>query len=689
MLAAAMVHALPGRARFRINPDLLRVYQASGIARLLSQTAGIRAVRVSQVSGSILVHYDTALFDTASLTRLVRCIEPPRLPAAKERESRISLWSYLAYQLFRFFCPPQLKPVFTVLGALPFFIEGGRSVVKLRMDVSLLDASAIALSLLRGNVNSASTLIMLLKTGQYLEEWAKYRSRENLAERISIVSGRLWVRKDGTEVQLPYSQVKAGDLVVLRMGVMIPVDGRVVEGNALVNEASMTGESLGVTRSAGSTVHAGTVIEEGELLVEVARTGEDTRFQKIVQLIRQSESSKAKTELKANELANRLVPCTFFTAGLTALVTGNAQKAQSVLSVDYSCAIKLSTPLVFLAAMREGLNNGVFFKGGAPMETLAAVDTMIFDKTGTLTCAAPAVDRIITYNGCSEVEALKIAACLEEHFPHPVAKAVVRHALALNVKHREEHSSVKYIAAHGIATDYRGKHTVIGSRHFIKEDEGVDVSAAELDLERIAGEGKSALYLARAGKLMAVFAIDDPPRAEAGEVIAMLRALGIKNICLLSGDNRRTTERIAKKLGVDFFRGELLPDEKTETIKRLRKEGHIVAMVGDGMNDSPALSAANVGIAMKEGADLAQDTADITMREPSLYPLVIARLLAQKAIKRIDRNTAAAVGINSALMLAGILGNSASGSLVWLHNLTTLGLSLNSMRPLLPKGGVS
>jgi Cu2+-exporting ATPase len=337
--------------------------------------------------------------------------------------------------------------------------------------------------------------------------------------------------------------------------------------------------------------------------------------------------------------------------------------------------------------MREGLNNGVFFKGGAPMETFAAVDTIVFDKTGTLTRAAPAVDRIITYNGCPEKEALKIAACLEEHFPHPVAKAVVRHALKLNVQHREEHSSVKYIAAHGIATDYRGEHTVIGSRHFIKEDEGVDVSAAEADLESIAGEGKSALYLAQGGKLMAVFAIDDPPREEAGEVIAMLRALGVKRIYLFSGDNRRTTERIAKKLGVDFFRGELLPDEKTAMVKRLREEGRIVAMVGDGMNDSPALSSANAGIAMKEGADLAQDTADITMRDPSLYPLIAARLISQGAIKRIHHNTVASVGINSVLMLAGILGNSASGSFVWLHNLTTLGLSLNSMRPLLPKGG--
>ncbi|MDR3301149.1 MAG: heavy metal translocating P-type ATPase [Spirochaetaceae bacterium] len=687
MFAATVVHALPGRVRFRLNPDSLQYFHTAEITRLVSQSAGIKSARVRPVSGSILVHYDAACLDLAALTALVRGIEPSPVPAQKKKDEGVTLWAYLAYQLFRLFCPPQLKPAFTLLGAVPFFIEGVRSFTKLRMDVALLDASAITLSVVRGNFSSASTLIMLLKTGQYLEDWAKFRSRENLAARISLDAGQVWVRKDGEEVEIPYSALKTGDLVVLRAGFMIPVDGKVAEGNALVNEASMTGESLGASRTAGDTVHAGTVIEEGELVVEVARTGADTRFQKIVQLIRQSEESKAATELKANELANRLVPFTFLTAALAALITRNLQKVQSVLSVDYSCAIKLSTPLVFLAAMREGLSNGVFFKGGAPMETLAAVDTMVFDKTGTLTCAAPSVDRIISYHQCSEREALKIAACLEEHFPHPVAKAVVRHALNMNVQHREEHSEVKYIAAHGIATDYRGKHTLIGSRHFIKEDEGIDVSAAEGDLEAIAGEGKSALYLARDGKLIAIFAIDDPPRPEAPEVIAMLRALGVKEIYMLSGDNRRTAARVAKKLTIAYFRGELLPNEKTETVRLLRAEGRTVAMVGDGMNDSPAMSAANIGIAMKEGADLAQDVADITMRDPSLYPLVVARLLSQKAIKRIHHNTAAAIGINSALILAGLLGTQASGSFVWLHNLTTLGLSLNSMRPLLPKNG--
>jgi Cu2+-exporting ATPase len=354
--------------------------------------------------------------------------------------------------------------------------------------------------------------------------------------------------------------------------------------------------------------------------------------------------------------------------------------------VDYSCPIKLSTPLAFLSGIREGLNNGVFFKGGAAMETFARADTIVFDKTGTLTNAAPALVKIIPYHGFKERPVLKIAACLEEHFPHPVAKSIVRYAKERGIEHREEHTTVKYIAAHGIVTEYQGKRTVIGSRHFIREDEGVDISVAGEDEVRLGEEGKSLLYLAQDGVLAAVFVIEDPPREEAAEVIAMLRCLGVQRLYLLSGDNGRSAGRIAKKLGLDSWRGELLPDEKTGIIRALKDRGLTVAMVGDGINDSPAISAANVGIAMKDGADLSRELADITLKSPSLYPLVVARLIAEGTIKRIRRNTGLAVGINSALMLSGILGNSAGGVSMVLHNLSTLLLSLNSMRPLLAEG---
>jgi Cu2+-exporting ATPase len=501
---------------------------------------------------------------------------------------------------------------------------------------------------------------------------------------ISLNVGQIWIRKDGRDEQIPYSQLETGDLVVLRSGALIPIDGKVVQGNALVNESSMTGEPLAVSRSSGATVHAGTVIEEGELIVEVITKGEDTRFQKIVHLIEESEASRAKTEFRANELADKAVPFSFIAAGLAGLTNGGLQKAQTVLSIDYSCAIKLSTPLVFLSAMREGLNNGVFFKGGAPMEALAGVDTIVFDKTGTLTKAAPAIERIIPYNGYTGDEVLKISACLEEHFPHPVAKAVVKHALEKGLEHREKHTTVKYIAAHGIATEYEGQHTVIGSRHFVSDDEGIDISIAAADETTAAQEGKSLLYLAREGKLAGLLIIDDPLREEAAEVITMLRKLGIKRIYLLSGDNKRTTERIAHQLGADGFRGELLPHEKTGFVQALKNLGCTVAVVGDGMNDSPAMSAADVGIAMKDGADLAQNVADITLKDPSLYPLVIARLMSQRAMKKIRDNTTAAIGINSALILMSFMGSFTTTTSVWLHNLATLGVSMNSMRPLLP-----
>jgi Cu2+-exporting ATPase len=633
------------------------------------------------------LYYDPALIEQAHLLGMLLRIDLSALiPAdadapAEKKES--PGWSYIGYQLFRFLRPPALRPFFAITGGLRFIFAGLRSLYKLKMDIALLDGSVIFLSLLAKDYKTASTLMMLLKTGQYLEDWARARSRENLARSISLNVGQVWIRKNGRDEQIPYSLLEKGDMVVLRAGALIPVDGRVAEGSALVNESSMTGEPLAASRTTGSTVHAGTVIQEGELVVELVRKGEDTRFQKIVQLIEESETAKAKIESRANELANRAVPFSFIAAALAALIKGDFKKVQTVLSIDYSCAIKLSTPLVFLSAMREGLQNGVFFKGSAPMEAFAAVDTIVFDKTGTLTKAAPALLRIIPYNGYESAEVLRIAACLEEHFPHPVAKAVVKHALEQKVEHREKHSTVKYIAAHGIATEYEGQHTVIGSRHFISEDEGIDISIASKDEAAAIAEGRSVLYLARDGRMAGLLVIDDPLREEAAEVIAMLRKLGIKRIYLLSGDNKRTTERIARELGVDSFRGELLPHEKTDLVKALKEKGCTVAVVGDGMNDSPAMSAADVGIAMKDGADLAQSVADITLKDPSLYPLVIARIMSDRAIKRIHDNTIAAISINSALILMSFFGNVTTTNSVWLHNLTTLAVSLNSMRPLI------
>jgi Cu2+-exporting ATPase len=683
---------LPGRVRFRVSPSELRRYQPSGLAGLLDDIPGMTGASVNPVSGSILVFYKKEEISLSDLMAVLRNIDPPETQVCAPREKRQPPYVFAAGILLRLLCPPPLKPLLTVFTAIPFFSRGLHSLAGMRMDVPLLDASAIALHLVFRDYSSAGTLMILLKTGEYLEEWATYRSRENLAEKLSVHIGNVWVRREGRDEEIPESLLELGDQIIVRTGAMIPVDGLVISGSAMVNEASMTGEALAVLRRKDHSVHAGTVVEEGEILVEVREKGEDTRFQKILSLIAQTEAAKAGAELSANALADRLVPFSFFMASFTALLFRSLEKARSLLSVDYSCPIKLSIPLVFLAAIREALNNGVFFKGGASMEAFAGVDTIVFDKTGTLTRAAPSLDRIITYHGFTENEVLKIAACMEEHFPHPVAKSVVRYAKKQGIEHREEHTTVQYIAAHGIVTGYRGREpqtqlrTVIGSRHFIHEDEHIDISPAEKDEIAVSSEGKSPLYLAVDGVLAAVFVIDDPPREEAREVIEMLRRLGIKRFYLFSGDNRRSTERIAKKTGVDACRGELLPAEKTALIKSLRRRGLVTAMVGDGINDSPAMAAADAGIAMKEGADLSREVADITLKSPNLYPLVIARLVAQRAIKKINRSIGLAVGINSVLMLLSIFGKVTGSASMILHNITTLALSLNSIRPLLPGG---
>ncbi|MDR1315830.1 MAG: heavy metal translocating P-type ATPase [Spirochaetales bacterium] len=682
----ALVHQVPGRIRFRLDPSVLKRYRYAALARAITDIPPVKSAAINPRTGSILIYHDTGASGAKEIFAGLEALHLEEFPRRAEEPSRPSLgWSYIGYHIYRLLQPESLKPLLTFLGALPYFAAGLKALAAGKMNIDLLDASAIGMAMIQKNFASASSLIMLLKTGGYLEKWAKLRSRESLEAAISLKVDRVWIRAQDGDRELPYSQLKTGDIVIVRAGSMIPVDGRVEGGNALVNESSMTGELLSASRSAGDTVHAGTVIEEGELFVCVKRKGADTRFEKILHLVREAEAAKARVETRASEIADKVVPFNFLAAGLTFLASGSLRKASAALSVDYSCAIKLSTPLVFLAAMKEGLYNGVFFKGGAPLEAFAKTDTIVFDKTGTLTRATPQVDGIIAYNGYDEYTVLKIAACLEEHFPHPVAKAIVKHAVERKTEHKEEHAEVKYIVAHGIATEYRGKHTLIGSRHFISEDEGVDISPAAADEEAAARRGCSALYLARDGLLAGMICIHDPVREEAPEVIAMLRRLGIRNFVMLTGDNVRAAERVARELGIECFRGDVLPQDKAAYINLLKGKGYSVAVVGDGMNDSPALAAAGVGIAMKDGADLARNVADITLRDPSLYPLVIARLMSQGAMKRIHANTVSAIGINSLLMFLSIFGGISVTASVWLHNLTTLGISLNSMRKLLPK----
>lgn len=681
-----VVHSLPGRIRCRVAPDTLGRYDTGAVARAISDIKGVDHSVINPRTGSILMFYDENIVPKDMLLSRLNLLILEDIPLRNtENKEKSIIWSYIGYQLFRFLQPVPLRPFFTIIGAVPFFIRGLKALYRCKANIDLLDASAIGVALFQRNFKSASTLIMLLRTGDYLEKWAKQRSRDSLADTISLNVGQVWVRRGGVEEQIPYKQLKMGDEVVVRAGSMIPVDGKVVCGDALVNESSMTGEPLAVRRTIGDTVHASAVVEEGEIFVEMKNSGEGTRFQQIVRLIQESESKKAEVEIYANEMADKIVPLNFALAGGVFAVSRNITKMSTALSVDYSCAIKLSTPLVFLAAMKEGVHNGLLFKGGAMLETLSKVDTIVFDKTGTLTRATPKVKSVDAYNGYSATEVVKIAACLEEHFPHPVAKAVVKYAYEKKIEHREEHTEVKYIAAHGIASLYQGEHTVIGSKHFVSEDEGVDISVAVAEEDIAAQQGYSVLYLAKNHKLIGLIYIEDPVREESAEVISMLRQTGIKHVYMFTGDNYRNAEKIASQLGIESFRAEVLPHEKAELVNELRAQGKTVAMVGDGMNDSPALSAADIGISMRGGADLAQSVADITLNSSSLHSLVVARLMSLNAIKRIKINNMSAIGINSMLMLFGIVGLITPASSVWLHNLATLGISFNSMRALMPK----
>ncbi|MDR3112907.1 MAG: HAD-IC family P-type ATPase, partial [Endomicrobium sp.] len=492
-----LVHRISGRVRFRAKIYKFNTYACSQAGKTLSELEGIKSCEINPRTKSILIYYETNIFDAEKLSGVVNQTvfsSIAKTPRSAKQETQTSIvWSYIYYQLFRFFCPPILKPVFTIIGAFSYIRVALKHIVKLKFDVSVLDAAAICVSLITGNFKAASTLIMLLKSGLYLESWARQRSHESLANALSFNAGDVWVRKKNGDELIPYNKLCVGDEVVLRSGALIPVDGVITSGSAYINESSMTGEAISALRFSKDRAHAGTVIEDGEITVSVVNKGDKTRYHNIIRLVEESQNAKAKTEKRANELANRIAPFSLIAAFLTFILTRNASKAQSVLAVDYSCAIKLAAPIVFISAMRESLSNGAFFKGSAPVEKLAFADTFIFDKTGTVTKSVPEVADVTPFNGETQKRVLKIAACLEEHFPHPVAKAVVKYAQLMNVKHREEHSQVKYIAAHGIATLYKGKHTVIGSKHFVSEDEGIDISQAAQQEEKAAKEGSSVL----------------------------------------------------------------------------------------------------------------------------------------------------------------------------------------------------
>ena len=580
------------------------------------------------------------------------------------------------------FFPTPLRVARVIWHMIPFLHKGLRCLGRRRIKVELLDALSIGISACRRDFGTAGTVMFLLEIGELLEDWTRKKSVADLAESLSLHVDRVWLKTPDGDVLTPIGQIKPGDRVVVRAGSIIPLDGVVVEGEVTVNQASLTGESVPVAKRPGGAVYAGTVVEEGECILDVKQASGQGRYDQIVEMIQRSEQMKSATEAKASNLADKLVPYTFAGSLLSLVLTRNVTRALSVLMVDFSCALKLAMPLAVLSAMREAGREHITVKGGKFLEAVARADTIVFDKTGTLTHACPRVAKIVPFNGKGETEMLRLAACLEEHFPHSMANAVVEEARCRGLRHEERHAKVEYLVAHGIASSVDGEQVRIGSAHFIFEDEKCVIPEDEQAKFDALSPAFSQLYLAINGVLSAVICISDPLREEARDVLSALQDLGVKNAVMLTGDSPRTAAAIAEQLGVDDFQAGVLPSDKADYVAALRREGHTVLMVGDGINDSPALSEADAGIAISDGAAIAREIADITIAADSLWELVRLRQLAMALMNRIQNNYRFVIGFNGALIGLGVVGILPPATSAMLHNLSTLGVSLHSMSAL-------
>ena len=579
--------------------------------------------------------------------------------------------------------PAPVRAVWTGVRSLKYLQQGIASLKKGRLEVAALDATAIGVSILRRDMNTASSIMFLLGIGELLEEWTHKKSVGDLARDMSLNVGKVWLLREEQEILVPAKQIEPEDLVVVRMGNVIPFDGVVSRGEAMVNQASMTGEAVPVKKTAESYVYAGTVVEEGELIICVKAVSKATRFEKIVTMIEESEKLKSNLESHAEHLADQLVPYTLAGTILTWLLTRDVTKALAVLMVDFSCALKLAIPISVLSAIREAGAHNITVKGGKYMEAAANATTIVFDKTGTLTEARPTVRKVVSYCELSEDELLRMAACLEEHFPHSMAKAVVEAARKRGLEHEEMHSKVNYIVAHGISSTIEGKRVVIGSHHFVFEDEKCSVREPWIRQFETLPEECSLLYLAIEHELAAVVCIEDPLRKEAADVVRALKATGLEKVVMMTGDSEKTAASVARRVGVDAYYSEVLPEDKAKFVEQERASGRTVIMIGDGINDSPALSAANVGIAIRDGAQIAQEIADITISAENLWEIVMLRRLSEALMRRIQKNYRSIVGINATLILLGVTGILQPTTSALLHNMSTLTISLTNMKNLL------
>ena len=692
-MKCTILHEGKGRMRVHVEKVRMTLHRADVLEAYLNHHDAIVHAAVYERTGDVVITYtgrrSAAIavlagykFDVAEYDALVTSADSRRL----NREYQDKMFDLVAGRCLRkLFLPAPLDAAYTAFRSIRFLWKGVRCVLSRRLEVEVLDALSIGVSLLRGDFGTAGSVMFLLNLGSLLEEWTRKKSLDDLARSMALNVDKVWVRSQGTEVLVPLTKVRSGDEVVVRSGNMIPLDGTVLEGEAMVNQAALTGEAMPVRKTEGSTLYAGTVVEEGECVFIAKAEGGSNRYDKIVAMIEESEKLKSSTENRALVLADKLVPWCLGATVVTYLLTRNATRAISCLMVDFSCALKLSMPLAVLSAMRECGSYHITVKGGKYLEALSKADTIVFDKTGTLTRATPQVVEVVPFSGCNEREVLQLAACLEEHFPHSMANAVVRAAKERGISHEEMHSEVEYIVAHGIASRVGGERVVIGSHHFVFEDEKCTIPAAEQQKFDALKPAYSHLYMAASGQLVGVICISDPLRPEAAAVLNGLRALGIRNTVMMTGDSERTAAAIAKQVGVDRFFAEVLPEDKANFVQQAKAEGHTVVMIGDGINDSPALSAADIGIAINSGAAIAREIADVTIKADSLEELVALKAIANSLQKRVHANYRFVLTFNSALIALGALGILQPASSAMLHNLSTIGISLKSMTNLLPE----
>ena len=692
-MKCTILHEGKGRMRVHVEKVRMTLHRADVLEAYLNHHDAIVHAAVYERTGDVVITYtgrrSAAIavlagykFDVAEYDALVTSADSRRL----NREYQDKMFDLVAGRCLRkLFLPAPLDAAYTAFRSIRFLWKGVRCVLSRRLEVEVLDALSIGVSLLRGDFGTAGSVMFLLNLGSLLEEWTRKKSLDDLARSMALNVDKVWVRSQGTEVLVPLTKVRSGDEVVVRSGNMIPLDGTVLEGEAMVNQAALTGEAMPVRKAEGSTLYAGTVVEEGECVFIAKAEGGSNRYDKIVAMIEESEKLKSSTENRALVLADKLVPWCLGATVVTYLLTRNATRAISCLVVDFSCALKLSMPLAVLSAMRECGSYHITVKGGKYLEALSQADTIVFDKTGTLTRATPQVVEVVPFSGCNEREVLQLAACLEEHFPHSMANAVVRAAKERGISHEEMHSEVEYIVAHGIASRVGGERVVIGSHHFVFEDEKCTIPAAEQQKFDALKPAYSHLYMAASGQLVGVICISDPLRPEAAAVLNGLRALGIRNTVMMTGDSERTAAAIAKQVGVDRFFAEVLPEDKANFVQQAKAEGHTVVMIGDGINDSPALSAADIGIAINSGAAIAREIADVTIKADSLEELVALKAIANSLQKRVHANYRFVLTFNSALIALGALGILQPASSAMLHNLSTIGISLKSMTNLLPE----